>query len=239
MLRNLLTSTTVAFLLIEGPLMVRLNAAELDDASVLVKTNPSTSQTGDLHPFTHLARIPAGVDPATIRLETIRAVTVPTRLKQTSDSEYCSQLASRDPGGSMYCPETRVDVTAPAYGVTYSFAGAPLGTEDIGNRTTFTVYFRPDELTPQLWAEVAARKRSGLASYFTLSTNREQVDRQVIDNAGTHFCESRLIDGEWAHIAAGCQDKVVYTTASVLSGYITVKVDPGPASARASSEGSR
>lgn len=239
MLRNLLTSTTVAFLLMEGPLVVRLTAAELDAASVIVKANASTSQTGDLHPFTHLARIPAGADPSTIRFEKIRAVSVPTRIKQTSDAGYCSQMAFRDPGGSMYCPETRVDATAPAYEVTYSFAGAWLATEDAGSRSTFTVYFRPDELTPQLRAAVDARKGSNLPSYFALSTNRERVEREVIDEAASKLCESRLVDGSWTHAAADCQDKVVYTTASVLSGYITVKVDQTPASGKAGSEGSR
>jgi len=123
--------------------------------------------------------------------------------------------------------------------VTYSFAGAWLAAEDTGDRSTFTVYFRADELTPRLRAALDARKGSNLASYFALSTNLERVEREVIDETASKLCESRLVDGSWTHVAAGCQDKVVYTTASVLSGYITVKLVQAPASGKAGSEGSR
>ena len=133
----------------------------------------------------------------------------------------------------MYCPETRVDATAPAYAVTCSFAGAPLAAEDIGARSTFTVYFRPEELAPEIRAALSARKGSGrnLASHFALSTKQERVERVVIDDAASKLCEDRLIDGALTHTDAACR--------RCPSGIPHRQSRPGAASVRASSEGMR
>src|SRR5580692_10999793 len=75
MLQNRVTSTTVTALLRAGQLALPAAAAEPNSAPVTAVRQ--TSQTQELRPFTHFARIPTGSDPATMRLEKIRSVKVP------------------------------------------------------------------------------------------------------------------------------------------------------------------
>ena len=75
----------------------------------------------DLDPFTHTAVIPAGSDLASIRLQGVKAVTIPTRTRSTTETRYCEQAALRDPGGSMYCPFVEPEGFTRAYQVTYSY----------------------------------------------------------------------------------------------------------------------
>jgi hypothetical protein len=93
----------------------------------------------DLHPFTHLASMPASSDPANIKLEKVKTTRVFTKEKSTTDPGYCKDLQFRDPGGSMYCPYTEDESPAPAYEVIYSFHGQPLASDEYGNRY-FTLY---------------------------------------------------------------------------------------------------
>jgi hypothetical protein len=176
----------------------------------------------DLHIYNHTASIPAWSDPSSIRLEKIRLVKVPATLKNTTDQNYCGQLAFRDPGGSMFCPDARTVTTAPMYEVTYSYLGQPLASDESSNRRfTFHVYFRPDELTPD--------QKSSL----TVKTERETVRHTTIDSARSKFCDGGYVDGAWVHTQPGCKDVVQYTMTNAPADYLTVRVDPATSAARA------
>jgi hypothetical protein len=220
MLQNLVSSITVTALLGVGMLAV---PAVAGDAAA------RTSQTQDLRPFTHFARIPAGSDPATIRLEKIRSVKVPISVEYTTDAAYCRELAFRDPGGSMYCPEARTIGTVSAFEATYSYTGQRLASDEYPvGRSTFQVYFRPDEVAPDVRTviETGRRKAQDLTEYFLVNTQAERVQRTVIDQSQSMLCEGNFVDGNWTRTDPACRDRIAYTTAAVLSGYLTVKVDP-------------
>src|SRR5579871_2719023 len=71
--------------------------------------------------FTNIARIPAGAETNTIRFEKVRRVEVGTATVKS------------------------------VYEVTFSYMGQPLVSDEHGDRHfTFKVYFRPEELTPEL-----------------------------------------------------------------------------------------
>lgn len=127
-------------------------------------------QIKDSQPFTHLAQIPADANKGTIRFERVKVVKVPTRITYTMDPSYCEELAFRDPGGSMYCPSVQTGSPAVAYEVTYSYIGQSLASDEYGGRNfTFQVYFRPDELAPEVRQALAEKKwnRADLADTFT------------------------------------------------------------------------
>ena len=79
----------------------------------------------DRNPFTHVARIPANADLASIQFRGAKHVSVPTKVRVVQDPSYCEELAFREPGGSMYCPYTKTEAPAPAYEVTYSYTANP------------------------------------------------------------------------------------------------------------------
>ena len=196
-----------------------------------------TTITQDLQPFTHLARIPA--DSAKIRFEGAKMVKVPTRIASTMDPAYCEALAFRDPGGSMYCPAIQTGTPATAYEVTYSYIGQPLPSDEFGGRNfTFQVYFRPDELPPQVRRDFTERKanRADFAEYFKVSTVQEPVRRIVIDETKSHLCDGNFLDGAWTHTDANCKDKIYMKAIATPSDYITVRVDPVSAVARVATE---
>ena len=192
-----------------------------------VSRRPET-QIEDLHPFSHLASIPATSDQATIKFERLKATKVFTKVKSTMDPSYCKNLQFRDPGGSMYCPYTQEESPAPAYEVTYSFKGQPLASDEYGNRNfDFQVYFRPEELPPALRrAHFSKMNRAELATYFHVATSRLPVRAAVIDEANSSFCDGNYMDGGWIRTDLTCQDKVTFKTATTPSDYITVQVDP-------------
>jgi hypothetical protein len=228
MLQNLVTSIAVAALLEGGALAVPVAAGEpgeTDRATVVLQA----PQTQDLRLVTHFARIPADSNPASIRLEKIRPVRVPQLARYTADATYCRDAAFRDPGGSMYCPETRAIGAAAGFEATYSYSGQPLASDEChAGRSTFQIYFRPDELAPEARTaiETGKWKAARLAGYFKLNTYAEHIHRAVIDESQSKLCEGNFVDGNWTHIDPACRDRVAYTTATVLSGYLTVKVDP-------------
>jgi hypothetical protein len=228
MSQNLVISIAVAALLGGGALAVPVAAGETgetDRTTVVVEA----SQTQDLRLFTHFARIPADSDPASIRWEKIRPVRVPQLGQYTADAAYCRDAAFREPGGSMYCPETRAIGAAASFEATYSYSGQPLASDEChADRSTFQIYFRPDELAPEARAaiETGKWKAARLAEYFQLNTYTERIHRAVIDESQSKLCEGNFVDGNWTHIDPSCRDRVAYTTANVLSGYLTVKVDP-------------
>jgi hypothetical protein len=194
-------------------------------------------QIKSVNPFTHFALIPATSDAQTIKLEKVKATKVYTKLKSTMEPGYCGDLQFRDPGGSMYCPETQYQSPVPAYEVTYSFTGQPLAADEYNNRYfTFWVYFRPEELDPAVRSKLFAgkMKRAELASYFRVTTSRQPFRGSTVDMAKSDFCQA---NHPWLHHDPKCQDKIIYKTVTSLPADITVQVNavsPQPKQAPAS-----
>jgi len=187
------------------------------------------TQIEDLYPFTHLASIPAGSDPASIKLEKVKAAKVFTQRKSAMDAGYCYDLQFRDPGGSLYCRYVQEESPTLAYEITYSFTGQPLASDEYGNRnSTFRVYFRPEELSQALRRDLSASKvkRAELATYFNVTTSRLLARVTVIDGANSSFCDGNYIDGNWTRKDPKCQDKVSVKTVTTASDYIRVRVEP-------------
>jgi hypothetical protein len=219
-----------AFLLSGGLLFPALRAAESNDTTTAVAVQPNgvAVQIEDIQLFTHLALIPAGADPGTIRFQKARLVLVTSKLRYAADERYCAQLAFRDPGGSMACPDIRTEARVPAYQVTFSLTGQPLASDEFAGRDfTFSVYFRPNELAPEVQEALSAGKlsRSAAATYFAVSTSPETARRVAIDGERSHFCAGNYVDGAWVHAAASCNDTISYTQVEAPSGYIGVTVD--------------
>jgi len=211
--------------------LVTTIAAVFLGAGLLIpaQNGPNVAAEG---PFTHFARIPVGADLRTIRFEKVKTVKVRAVVASTGDANYCREAGSRDPGGSMACPQARGGAPVEAYEVTYSYTGPPLASDEYANRNfTFSVYFRPNELSPDAQRAIAARKisRADAAGYFAVSTYREQAGRVAIDDTKSRFCPGTYVDGVWTHNDPRCEDKVVYREVSEPSGYITVQVDAVPA----------
>ena len=184
-----------------------------------------------LQPFTHAARIPADSDTGTVRFQKAKMVQVPTTITYTTNPEYCEDLDFRDPGGSMYCSFARTGAPATAYELTFSVTGPPLASDEHGNRNfTFEVYFRPDELTPDLRQAISGGKwsRSDIAGSFKMNTSREPERKIVIDEAKSHFCDGYLLDGSWTTSDATCKDQVRYKALALPSDYITISIEPSP-----------
>ena len=136
-------------------------------------------QTKDSQPFTHLAQIPADSDKSTIKFQSAKIVHVPTRITYTMNYRYCEELSFRDPGGSMYCPYTQTSESVTAYELTYSYIGQPLTSDGYADRNfTFQVYFRPDELPPQVRWDLTEKSRTGLISLISPNTSREAPSRK-------------------------------------------------------------
>jgi hypothetical protein len=193
-----------------------------------------------LHPFTHVADIPEGSDTSSIRFESVKLVKVATESKSTTDWSACEEAANIEPGGSLYCPYTQLQSPEPAYQVTYSYRGQPMGSDEYGNGYfTFNVYFRPDELSPTAWKKLSehAMAKADAAGFFELTTYRAPVQEVVIDEAASTFCDGNFVDGLWTHANSQCEDKIHDKTITALSSYVTVKVDPAaPASPAESAE---
>jgi hypothetical protein len=116
-----------------------------------------------------------------------------------------------------------------AYEVTYSFVSQPLASDEYGNRNfTFQVYFRPDELAPEMRQALSAKKRNraDTVAYFTVNMYREPVRRIAIDEARSHFCDGSFQDGAWNHDNASCTDEISLKAIAVPSDFVTVRVDP-------------
>jgi hypothetical protein len=180
----------------------------------------------DLQPFTHTALIPVGSDLSSIRFQRVKAVSVPTRRRSTMDERYCAEAAFRDPGGSMYCPSVRSEGFTRAYEVTYAIEGQPLASDEHSNRRfTFSVYFRPDELSAAEWAALARAGRTNAAGLLKLNTSRMLEERWVIDEDHSVFCGGDYRDGSWVQANPQCEDKVDFKRVMVPSDYFAVRVD--------------
>jgi hypothetical protein len=181
------------------------------------------------YPYTHIANIPEDADPSSIKFEGVRRVEVRSRTQSATDAAYCKDLQFRDPGGSMYCPSTKNSSPTAAYQVTYSFRAEPMASDEYGDRHfTFSVYFRPEELSAILRERLAQHSiaKADAAAYFDLTTLDVPVRTVAIDEAKSAFCGGDFVNGTWTHTDASCQDKIDYKTNVAPSGYITVRIDP-------------
>jgi len=192
-------------------------------APVGVAPVKQAGQLDQVNPFTHVASIPATVDPSTIRFEKLRMVELASKTKTTTDAQDCKDRQFRDPDGSN-CQTTTVVERVKALAATYSFNGpaVSLGEANPG-RDTFSVYFRPEEVDVD--GPVQKLKRDQAASFFQVSTYRPTVEEKIVDKANSHFCEGSYVDGSWVRKDSKCQDQVQYADQTVPSPYLTVQVD--------------
>ena len=192
-------------------------------APVGVAPVKQAGQLDQINPYTHVASIPATVDPSTIRFEKLRMVELASKTKTTSDSQDCKERQSREPDGSP-CQTATVVERVQAVEATYSYNGPAVSSgEATPGRDTFSVYFRPEEVGVD--GPVQKLKRDQAASFFHMSTYRAMVEQKVIDKEHSHFCEGNYVDGSWVRKDPKCQDQVQYTNQTVPSQYLTVQVD--------------
>ena len=192
-------------------------------APVGVAPVKQAGQLDQINPYTHVASIPATVDPSTIRFEKLRMVELASKTKTTSDSQDCKERQSREPDGSP-CQTATVVERVQAVEATYSYNGPAVSSgEATPGRDTFSVYFRPDEVGVD--GPVQKLKRDQAASFFQMSTYRAMVEQKVIDKEHSHFCEGNYVDGSWVRKDPKCQDQVQYANQTVPSQYLTVQVD--------------
>src|SRR5262249_19805077 len=136
-------------------------------------------------------------------------------------------VASRDPGGSMFCPSVQPEAFTRAYQVTYSYEGQPMASDESGSRRfTFSVYFRPEELSvaERVLLEREAN-RSDAEGSFSVTTSRELETRLTVDKNRSVLCEGAYADGHWMHRNPSCEDNIEFKAVAVPADYITVKVD--------------
>ena len=182
-------------------------------------------QVSDLKPFTHVAYIPTDADLSSVEIEGIKMVKVATKLLSITNAQDCDRGTE---GPSPNCSRTKYESYVPALRVTYSYRGPSPAWDDYGNTYfTFNVYFRTDEIGPELYRALSERKisRSAAAELFEISTSRGSVHEDVVDEAKSTLCDGYYADGNWVHTNSSCQDSVTYRKVARLSPYITVKVD--------------
>jgi len=204
-------------------LAIRMNPpTSTNDGHGTIAAPVAAVKQAELSPFTHVASIPASVDPSTIRFEKLRTVELASKTKTTADPT-CKDRQFRDPDGTN-CQSTAVEERVKAIEATYSFNGAVIASgESVPGRDTFSVYFRPEEVGAD--GPVEKLKRDQAASFFQLSTSRPMVEQKVIDKQNSHFCEGNYVDGNWVRKDPKCQDQVQYINQTVPSPYLTVQID--------------
>jgi len=184
-----------------------------------------SSANQELNPFTHVATIPATVDPKTIRFEKLKMVELASKTQLTSDPQDCKEQQFRDPGGPN-CESVKVLERVKAIEANYSFIGPEISSGE-GNfgpsRQTFSVYFRPEELPVSGSVQKLNKEQAG--SLFDVSTSRPMVQQKVIDQQNSHFCAGNYVDGSWVQTDPKCKEQVQYTTRAVPSSYLAVEVN--------------
>jgi hypothetical protein len=211
-------------------------------AGSLANADQAVITVQDLHPFTHAVHVVAGADLSSIRFLGVKLVKVSTRISSATNTDSCRELAFRDPGGSLYCPRVQLEAPMPAYEVTYSYQGQPMTSDEHGSRYfTFTVYFRPEEFSPEARALLARGKAAGadVAAIFNLTTSRDLEKRVVIDEASSTFCEGTYVDGAWKQTNPQCKDDVKSKRVEALPEYVTIRVEPVPSRVAISAKTSR
>jgi hypothetical protein len=221
--------------------MFRLNSVATCFAIITLGTTAITAGTldstrngdvveiTDLRPFTHVAEIPVGSQTSSIRIEGIKLVKIATKRRTVTNEVYCNQPWA-EPGGSIFCQRTADESPVPAYRVTYSYRSQPMASDEYGNSDfTFSVYFRPDEISPSVRELVASGKirRAELAELFDVAASKEPVQEIVIDQAKSTLCDGYYVDGNWVHTDRKCEDNIAYRRVSMPTSYIRVEVNPG------------
>jgi hypothetical protein len=124
----------------------------------------------------------------------------------------------------------KTESSTTAYEVIYCFVGQPATSDESKDEhSTFSAYFRPEELSPKVRKALSESSLSGsdAARYFTVNTSRETVRKSVIDTAQSTFCPAfNYVGGKGTQTNTGCQDEIRYKWVRVPSPYITVSVDP-------------
>ena len=193
---------------------VSIGFAQTSDQGVVVAT------------ASKVARIPAGSNLASIKFQGVKAVTLANTGAVTDGR--CAIAERGEPGGSMFCAPLAARTHEQVYQVTYSYEGLPLASDEYGNtHSTFSVYFRPEELTgaERRLVSVGKRGRTETASMFEWTTSREVEARVVVDNASPKMCTRTYVDGTWAQKDPECQDNAIFKTISVPSDYVVVRVN--------------
>jgi len=213
-------------IVVAGGLVValKMNPSSTGDTAGTIAAPVKNVEIAAASPFTNLATIPASVDPSSIRFEKLKAVEVASKMKTTTDEQRCKDLKAKDPDGSG-CSSTAVVEKVKAIEATYSYDGVELGAGEGGapGRTTFSVYFRPEDVVVD--GPVAKLKRDQAAGMFRVTSYRAMVDQKVVDKQHSQFCAGSYIDGSFVRTDPKCQDQVQFTTQSVASPYLTVQVD--------------
>ena len=129
----------------------------------------------------------------------------------------------------MYCPQVRLEAFVPAYEVTYAYQGQPMSSDEYGSKYfTFSVYFRPEELSSQTRELLSHGKtaRSDVAMAFEVIASRDPERRMAIDEAASTFCAGSYIDGAWQRTNPDCKDNITSKAVVVLPEYLTIRVEP-------------
>lgn len=184
----------------------------------------ATAVTAEMSPFTHVASIPATVDPATIRFEKLKPVELASKTKTTTDEQTCKEKQFRDPDGSN-CQTVTVLEKVKALEASYSYVGPELTAgETIPGRQTFSVYFRPEEFVG-VDGQIGKLKRDQAATLFQVNTFRAMVEQKVVDKENSRYCEGHYVDGSWVQKDPNCHDQVQLVSQTVPSANLTVQID--------------
>jgi len=184
----------------------------------------------DLQRFTNIAYIPEDADLSSIRIKGVKAVKILVKRRSVINPRYCGQRWS-DPGGSMYCPSTTDESRVPAYRVKYSFQAQPMASDEYANkRFTFSVYFRPDEFSPELRRALSTSTfhKSAAGELFNLTTWRDSAQQIVIDQPKSVFCDGNYVEGNWVRKNPKCIDRIALRTVMSPSPYTAVRIDLAP-----------
>jgi hypothetical protein len=103
-----------------------------------------------------------------------------------------------------------------------------MASDEYGNTYfTFTVYFRPDEISPELRRVLSLGKvnRAAAAEFFQVTNYKDSIQQVAIDEANSTICDGNYVDGNWVHTSPNCEDGIAYTRVAIPSPFITVKVE--------------
>ena len=114
----------------------------------------------------------------------------------------------RDPDGSSCQTTTVVERVKAVEALIPSAASNSASGESIPGRTTFSVYFHPEEVAVD--GPVEKLKRDQAAAMFQVNTYRPMVEQKVVDKQHSHFCEGNYIDGNWVQTDPKCEDQVQF-----------------------------
>ena len=184
------------------------------------------SPTRELNPFNNVASIPATVDPATIRFEKLKMVSLASKTQVNTNAQDCKERQFRDADGSG-CETVKVLERVKAVEANYSYIGPQWSTAEgeiiAPTRQTFAVYFHPEVLPATKPADKLNREQA--ESLFAISTSRPMVQEKVVDRQHSRYCEGNYVDGNWIQKDSGCKDQVQYETRTVPSEYWAVNVE--------------